>query len=548
MKIELPLELKTFAFTELTMVELNDTDVERMLTQIFEMAIKQGRTATNAREALTYDEKRQALAHSGKLRGFDDATGMAILDGWLRSSVVHMGRVGLRRDTEQMQYLLPSTVAVYRAGFPSRARHRKADRLVYQEMLRETVKRLPDGDPTKARVWIGDQFRASFGRGVNFSDPPKWVPTHDGKTELDISTLLTLHFLDQFESKSGVEDKKDSHRPPVPNATSPLGTDILDYIISYGSHAPPLVMSQHLAALIGLRLFQMPLRTALAARHLIQTGHRSPDMLDAPTANPLEQYVDFTGEKGSSSDLMARACVQRDLQASLQFFWDRLYLLSLRNAPAVNHIFTDPAAEPSQQFVDLVAHADDPQVVAHLEYLLSLIKRANDETDDEDAAAFLTAMAADTRPAAHRVADVLVEALRKRGYENAVKWFWSTGGIKTDVGILSGPLNVRRSWTYAPSDLLLSSLLSVIFTRAGGGAPQAEMGIAALLAQLHDRFGLLIDRPPTQMDTAENRAAASTNLEAFKYRLQLLGAFDGLSDDFSAQRVRNPLIDLSKEA
>ena len=49
------------------------------------------------------------------------------------------------------------------------------------------------------------------------------------------------------------------------------------------------------------------------------------------------------------------------------------------------------------------------------------------------------------------------------------------------------------------------------------------------------------------MDTAENRAAASANLEAFKYRLQLLGAFDGLSDDFSAQRVRNPLIDLAEE-
>ena len=40
MKIELPKDLRTFAFRELTVIEPNDTDVERMLTQIFEMAIK----------------------------------------------------------------------------------------------------------------------------------------------------------------------------------------------------------------------------------------------------------------------------------------------------------------------------------------------------------------------------------------------------------------------------------------------------------------------------------------------------------------------------
>ena len=61
MKIELPKDLRTFAFRELTIIEPNDTDVERMLTQIFEMAIKQGRTAGNVAAAKLYDEKR-ALA------------------------------------------------------------------------------------------------------------------------------------------------------------------------------------------------------------------------------------------------------------------------------------------------------------------------------------------------------------------------------------------------------------------------------------------------------------------------------------------------------
>lgn len=547
MRIELPKPMRTFAFTDLTMVELNDTDVQRMLTQVFEMAIKQGRAAANTKAATLYNEKRAALAASGRLEGFEDHRGSAVLDGWLRSSVVEMGRVGRKRASEQMQYFRPNTVAVYRAGFPARARHRQADRLVYLEMLREAAARLPGEDATKAKVWLGERFRESFGRGVVFSDPPKWAPSYDGHSEVDISALVAIYFLQEFEAKSAVDVKGVSFSP-IPAATAPLGRDVLDYITSYGSHAPALVMSQHLAALIGVRLFQLPLRTARAARTLIETGELVPDMTNADESNPLEQYVDFTGEKGSPSDALARECVQRGLEATRQFFWDRMYLLAVRGAPVLRGIFDDPALSAADRLRELVKARGSAQVTAHLEYQLSLIAAENEDTEDEDTASFLAAILRDPRPAADRVADVLVEALKKRGYENAIKWFWSTGGIKTDVGLLSGPLNARRSWTYAASDILLASLLAVTFTRPGGAAPRAEMSIAELLEQFERRFGLLIDRPPKGMDSAEHRAAAAQNLEAFKYRLQLLGAFDGLSDDFNAQRVRNPLINLLEEA
>jgi hypothetical protein len=64
-----------------------------------------------------------------------------------------------------------------------------------------------------------------------------------------------------------------------------------------------------------------------------------------------------------------------------------------------------------------------------------------------------------------------------------------------------------------------------------------------VLAELRDRFGILIDQPPVFLDGAEARAAAAANLAAFKRRLQLLGCFDSLSDDFSEQIVRHPLGD-----
>jgi hypothetical protein len=546
MKIELPKNLRTFAFRELTVIEPNDTDVERMLTSVFEMAIKQGRTAAHVGAAKLYDEKRSALACSSHLTGFDDVRGRAVLDGWLRASVVEMGRVGRDRASEQMQYLRPTTVAVFRAGFPSRARHRGADLVVYRELLREVLARRPDEGEGKAKTWINERFKAAFGPGVVFNDAPKWAPTYDGEADIDITALLSLYFLEMFEAKSAAPDKDVAFDSPIPAATRPLGADVLDYIDGYGDRAPSLVMSQHLAALIGLRLYQLPLRTARATRTLIETGELSAGMSDAASANPLEQYVDFTGDKGSRSDILARECVQRDLEITRQFFWDRLYLLSVRTAPAVRPSFENASLTPAEKIAELVNSRNAARVVSHLEYILSLIQDENARTDDEDAAAFLAAMAADTRPIADRVADVLVEALKKRGYENAFKWFWSTGGIKTDVGILAGTLNAKPSWTYAPSDKLLASLLAVTFARQGGGPALAEFPIGAVLRQFERRFGLLVDRPPAALNTAENRAAAGRNFEAFKYRLQLLGVFDGLSDDLNAQRVRNPLVNLTE--
>ncbi|WP_088320451.1 hypothetical protein [Kineosporia sp. R_H_3] len=544
MKIELPKSLRTFTFRELTIVDTNDTDVERMLTQIFEMAIKQGRTATNLAAAKQYDMKRAALGASNRLVGFGDGRGQAVLDGWLRASVVEMGRAGLTRATEQMQYFRPTTVAVFRAGFPSRTRHRGADLVVYRELLREAMARRPADGEGKAKTWINERFTAAFGRGVVFSDPPKWGPSYDGTADLDITALLSLYFLEEFEEKSASPDKDLAVESPVPAATRPLGTDVLDYIQAYGDRAPALVMAQHLAAIIGLRLFQLPLRTAIATRHLITTEQLAADMMGSSAGNPLEQYVDFTGDKGSQSDLLARECVQRDLEITRQFFWDRLYLLSMRTAPASKAIFEDSEISAAEKLAELAKSRESAKVEAHLEYMFSLVEQENAQTDDEDTSPFLAAMAADSRPIAERLTDVLVEALKKRGYENAFKWFWSTGGIKTDVGILAGVLKVRSSWTYAASDTLLASLLAIIFARSGGGPALAELPIRDVLDQFERRFGLLVDRPPARLDTAENRAAAARNLEAFKYRLQLLGVFEGLSDDLSAQRVLNPLVNL----
>ena len=64
--------------------------------------------------------------------------------------------------------------------------------------------------------------------------------------------------------------------------------------------------------------------------------------------------------------------------------------------------------------------------------------------------------------------------------------------------------------------------------------------IQLMLHRLESRFGVITDRPPRFLDTADARAGAAENLDAFTRTLQLLGCFNSMSDDFSAQYVSRP--------
>ena len=57
---------------------------------------------------------------------------------------------------------------------------------------------------------------------------------------------------------------------------------------------------------------------------------------------------------------------------------------------------------------------------------------------------------------------------------------------------------------------------------------------------LEERFGILVDRPPSPFEGAEYIAAARENLRAMLRRLRQMGIFRDLSDDFTVQRLHPP--------
>jgi hypothetical protein len=67
-----------------------------------------------------------------------------------------------------------------------------------------------------------------------------------------------------------------------------------------------------------------------------------------------------------------------------------------------------------------------------------------------------------------------------------------------------------------------------------------ELSLVDLIRRMEDRFGILIDRPPTEFTNADNQRIANQNKQAFVRKLQLLGCFEGLSDDPEYQLVTRP--------
>lgn len=544
MTIAIPKDLRSLEFTELTLVELNDVDIDRLLPHLCELIVKQNRFSLPPRNADDYDHYLTSVAEDDRLDGFDTAQDRAVLDGWLRSSVVRIGAKGRGHAGITMDYVMPLTIASYRAGLPkSRSRHRRADTAIYTALLEELKQRKVESPERHLR----ERFQAAIGTGVKVGVDGQWVPAYDGETDIDINALLSLYFLEQFEPAALRQNVQQKQGSAVPGATRGLGKDLLDYLNAYGEHLTPTAFIDRFAALISLRLFQLPLRVAMAARHVLKTGEKSHDMFgDGNTPNPLELYCDFTGVRGSASDELARRCVQRDLEVLRGFLWDRLLLRSLRGAMANlrargREILDMPMAD---SIVAMASERDNPLVHAYATVMIQSIEsetKSSASGTDEDLDLIESMLSSDVRPPIEQLASLLIEGLGTKGQRSQVQWFWSTGGIQKPYGLLAGTLRARRTWWYAPSDDLIFALLLVCFTADNGNRVRPSMPIADLLDQLSSRFGILIDRPPAAYDSVDNRAAAAANLDAFKRRLQLLGCFDGLSDDFSAQIVRHPL-------
>lgn len=549
MTITLPKPLRTYQYRPLTVFSLLDTDTDRVLPQLFEMCVKGGRSSRSRTDAGDFAGYRDKLLRSGNVVGYEHHH-QALVDGWLRTCVVDMGAFGRSRSGEQMLAVAPLTLAAYRAGLPmDRSRHRGIDDFAYQVLVAE-LSRSGSGN---AVADLRDLVVRTVGRGLSIGPQPRWEPMLEDPSRLDIGALLELRFLEGFEMADARAIDDGAAHSPLPAVSASIGAGLLAHLRAYGEVLPTQSLMSSFAALLATGVYMFTLRADAAGRELLRTGGElPPDMrsFDAGQqipASELEIYCDLTGDLGSESDRLARRCVERDLDRTRLAFRDRMTFVVIEQA--LNRIPTEKARfdeldRPGR--LALLASLRGHRRVAS--YCEARIDDLVADAEDSDSAAeteveFLHQVQGRDSDELEKMLDILQFVNESKALKNSVAWLRTVGGLTKPYGLLDGVSTNRRSWRYAPGDEQLTALLLALFVRPDGISYRRTMPLQDVLDGLRDRYGILVDRPPGFLDGAEARAAAAANLEAFKRRLQLLGCFDSLSDDFSVQTIRHPLGD-----
>lgn len=550
MRIVLPKASRGYHYDRLFLVEMNDFDVERLLPSFFYLIVTRGRPRSKQPNSLELGPLVSRLAAHPSL----DCSALGsdaehLLEQWVRNSVVKMGRAGRGRAREQIEAILPVTFAAYKAGLPAEVRRQ---RNVHIWLYRSLIALLESLDSKPSPVAALDAlFRTALGSGLEIGAAPDFCPRYDGVTPVDIHTLLALCFLDGFEAVPAANrDPSPTFAPALPDTARAVARDVLLYVIAMRPFMPPLALTRGTMALINLELLVYTIALAAATNELCRTGclPEGRALVDG-----LDFYVDFTRERGSPSDELARTCVERHLEELRRFYDSSILLRTLDRFVQFQPKLREQLAslETPRYLEALFALRGEPSITARaqaeLESILqeSLDACQNEAEKEEVNAEFDNLRRTDDSPF-NQVVELLANTQVNKAIQNWVRWYWTVGGLRKPFGLLSGNLSGKRNWRYSMSDELLLTLVQLAMI----DDPSGDLSHVTMLPRLPLRdflrflrihFGILVDSPPSADDSVASRAAARDNLDALRRRLRQLGWFEALSDDFTAQHLRNPL-------
>src|ERR1035438_8728500 len=93
---------------------MNDFDVEMLLPGLFHLVRTKGRRVGKPIDPELYGEYFDRMTQHPRLTGFSGHSGRTVLDRWVRTSIVKMGKRGRAHTGEKMTYLYPTTMLSYK--------------------------------------------------------------------------------------------------------------------------------------------------------------------------------------------------------------------------------------------------------------------------------------------------------------------------------------------------------------------------------------------------------------------------------------------------
>jgi hypothetical protein len=311
-RILLPKASKGVKFDLLFTIDMNDFDVEMLLPSLFHLVRTKGRRVGKPTDPELYKNYFERMTQHERIKGFGGYSARKLLDRWVRTSIVRMGKRGRAHTGEKMTYLYPTTMLSYKAGLPKEiTRLRGVHNFVYSVLL----------DVEKDPVKLDRLFREALGEGLVLDDNERFDGRYDGTTDIDIEAMLSICFLDCL-SAAGVSALPSEIKsgPRLAKQSQYFARDVLGALRCYQHELPTTQLNRFLLSLINLHLFVYSTRL-MSWVIGVSSGNGS-----GPTP---EVFLDCTGERGSFSDELARGCVERDLETLERYIRASLRLRTL---------------------------------------------------------------------------------------------------------------------------------------------------------------------------------------------------------------------------
>lgn len=553
MKVVLPKDSRAYGFPRLFSVDMNIFEIECLLPSLFFLVITGGRQrARRINDPTAMDRYVEALSRHPGMKGFDDAFGRRALRQWVAASLIVTGKKGTTRAAvQQIEYVRPLTLLSYKPGFPAEtSRQRNVHTFLYESLLEAAKSDTQGASPEDTLRTV---FMACFGQGIEIGTGPMYSGHYDGKLPLDIQSVLSAYYLDGFEP-TGASSREALNRPDaaMPEQCRQAGRDLLLFMQGYQDRLPTAALTNHLMALTSLELFIYTVKLYYATNALVRDRELPGAMQQEMGVSPPQVYVDFTHDRGKLSDVMARGCVERDIEELRAFYRNLILLRTIDVFQKDDQSGRDPADLRTPRYLRKLVKVIDLQELniwsqLELRHIREdTLDACDSDTSRHEVEEFFDELGRAKKSSLDKLADVIADSQSKYALDNYLKWFSSSGGLTRPFGILSGALNNRRSWRYAMTDELLTTLVHLSLLKssvgAGGGIRIRErLRLSEFLKFLEERFGILVNRPPDFQDTLANRESAKGNLEAMKRRLRQMGFLQVLSDDFTAQYIRLPV-------
>jgi hypothetical protein len=382
--------------------------------------------------------------------------------------------------------------------------------------------------------------------------------------------------------KQPVLSEPNGHMFPIealilaPGALLPIGQVAVILLRKYHKTGQTAQMAEHLSGLLRIVLMQAPIRAARALRQLLSDptiaaeGDFLPTglMSEAPgrlATNPTEMFCDFTNGTDSRVADLARKCVIRDLEWQQRLLADRLSVraltmvhpyLEIAERSRLEHIRSRSRFE----YVKELLKVSQTYEFAQSAKLLLVSTRSDLEAavqaqspnqakakQDERFLELFNSCEVAGVPSHEVMANFLlqVHGPNGRGIEMQQTFFRKVSGLgETSVGSAPAFMGGSRldHARYAPSDRMLVAMMQLAFASEDGRSERTQMSLGDLIKVLRTRLGILIDVPPVGLGGQIMQEVGLANRRAFSRKLQLLGCFEGLSDDAEYQRVRAPRV------